>query len=302
MQPLVVHLHKQHFTLNNNENILQYDTFGFIQGINTLEIPPLIPFNDHNYEKGNLVVDIIDHRYNCTKRLKLQATNSSVEEDVKRFIENYGDANPVEIEAKLLPQLYKIDLDADLTSTLQKHYNKRKFTMLQPKEVRVEPQPQDVTDLKLMLLMDRNRDLEFYPRFRQQQFVDEWKRKQEIAKSESLIGLGDKNTIKLFPQSNSIQPIQRRVLVYNMNRRIIRTLRFHSKVNSKDIFTILNVYEVGENSFEAVLRWGSSEGTAIDGGTLKYALGNKQAVEYYIAHFKGFYGVLHELKSDSEAR
>ena len=199
--------------------------------------------------------------------------------------------------------MYKIDLDIDLPTSLKLNYNKRKFsTLSKPAEIQIEQQPREVTDLKLMFVMDKNRDVEFYPRFRQQQFVDDWKRKQAIAKSESLIGLGDKNTIKLFPQGNNGIQMQRRVLVYNMNRRIIRTLRFYSQINSKDIFTILNVYEVGENSFEAVLRWGSVEGTAIDGGTLRYALGNKQAVEYYIAHFKGFYGVLHEFKSDSEAR
>ena len=300
MQPLKVHIHKQHFTLNDNENNLQYDTFGFISGINKLEIPPLIPFSDVNYKNGNLIVEVIDHRHNDVKRLKLEPTNSSIENDVKRFIENYGDADPVEVEARLLPALFKIDLDKDLRTGLENNYNKRKFMNLkEPKSTVAEIQP-DVTDLKLMLLMDKNRDLEFYPRFTQQQFVDEWKRKNEMARQESLIGLGDKNTIKLFPQGNSIQT--RRQLIYNMNRRIIRTLRFHSVVNSKDVFTILNVYEVGEGSFEAVLRWGSVEGTATDGGTLRYALGNKQAVEYYIAHFKGFYGVLHALKSDSEAR
>jgi hypothetical protein len=51
-----------------------------------------------------------------------------------------------------------------------------------------------------------------------------------------------------------------------------------------------------------VLRWGTVEGTAINGDTLKFPLGNKQAVEYYIMHFKGFYGILHTLISDSAER
>jgi hypothetical protein len=48
-------------------------------------------------------------------------------------------------------------------------------------------------------------------------------------------------------------------------------------------------------------------GTAIDGDTLRYPIGNKQAVDYYVAHFrgifncltKGFYGIRHTLVSDS---
>ena len=62
---------------------------------------------------------------------------------------------------------------------------------------------------------------------------------------------------------------------------------------------MLNVYELPDNTYEGVLRWGTVEGTAIDGQTLRYPIGNKQAVEYYIAHFKGFYGIVHQLVSDS---
>ncbi len=55
-------------------------------------------------------------------------------------------------------------------------------------------------------------------------------------------------------------------------------------------------------SYVGVLRWGTVEGTAVNGDTLKFPLGNKQAVEYYIMHFKGFYGILHTLISDSAER
>lgn len=67
--------------------------------------------------------------------------------------------------------------------------------------------------------------------------------------------------------------------------------------------------------YEGILRWGAQEGiaidiipgSAIDGDTLRYPIGNKQAVDYYVAHFRGifkllmlgFYGIRHKLVSDS---
>ena len=66
-------------------------------------------------------------------------------------------------------------------------------------------------------------------------------------------------------------------------------------------YTILNIYEIFPNEFEAILRWGSCDGTSINGSTLRYPLGNKVAVEYYIGHFKGFYGITNRLVLDSIA-
>lgn len=70
-------------------------------------------------------------------------------------------------------------------------------------------------------------------------------------------------------------------------------------INLDRIYSILNVYELDGGQYEGVLRWGTQEGTAIDGDTIRFPLGNKPAVDYYIAHFKGFYGIIHKLISDS---
>ena len=43
------------------------------------------------------------------------------------------------------------------------------------------------------------------------------------------------------------------------------------------------------------------EGTALGGSTLRYPIGNKIAVEYYVGHFKGFYGITAKLVSDTVA-
>ncbi|OUM64098.1 hypothetical protein PIROE2DRAFT_9196, partial [Piromyces sp. E2] len=52
----------------------------------------------------------------------------------------------------------------------------------------------------------------------------------------------------------------------------------------------------GEN--EAVLRWGTVPNTSINGGLLKYPIGNNAAAEYYIANFIYFYSLTNKLVSD----
>ena len=63
-------------------------------------------------------------------------------------------------------------------------------------------------------------------------------------------------------------------------------------------FTLLNIYEVSFNEYEAVLRWGTIDGTSLNGSSLRYPIGNKVAVEYYVGHFKGFYGITSKMVAD----
>ena len=67
------------------------------------------------------------------------------------------------------------------------------------------------------------------------------------------------------------------------------------------MYTTFNVYDIGQGEYEGVLRWGKSDGTSLGGSTLAFPIGNKIAVEYYIGHFKGFYGMTHSLISDNAA-
>lgn len=66
------------------------------------------------------------------------------------------------------------------------------------------------------------------------------------------------------------------------------------------------MYELSDGLFEGVIRWGSQEGTAIGGDTIRYPLGNKSAVDYYVNHFRGtfnltrgFYGIVNKLTADT---
>ncbi len=69
-------------------------------------------------------------------------------------------------------------------------------------------------------------------------------------------------------------------------------------VGTVKTYTLLNIYEVSFNEYEAILRWGTVDGTSLNGSSLRYPIGNKVAVEYYVGHFKGFYGITSKLVAD----
>jgi hypothetical protein len=217
-----------------------------------------------------------------------------------RFIENNDSLDTVSnsvlvnIESCILKKYYPLNLNDTLDQRLLQNYNQKKFRLNCKASKSIQNTVKDDT-IKLMLLMDKQKDLEFFPRFNNLVFIQQWRARKEIADQEQLIGLGDRNKIKLNPQGGHL----RRVLAYNVNRRIVRTLRFERAAGGEKIYTILNVYECNDGLYEAVLRWGKIEGTAVGGGTLKYPLGDKTAMLYYISHLRGFYGLMHEFKSDS---
>jgi hypothetical protein len=103
--------------------------------------------------------------------------------------------------------------------------------------------------------------------------------------------------------------------------KVVRSLTYVSKTGGNTIYTILNLNELpapGRSSaggaagrqaaqqqqqhearYEGVLRWGTTEGTALGGGQLRFPLGNRAASDYYIGHLKGYYGINHQLVNDT---
>jgi hypothetical protein len=80
-------------------------------------------------------------------------------------------------------------------------------------------------------LIEKANDIDFYPRFAQLSFIEDWKKKKKMADEEQMIGLGDKQKIKLTTSgiSGILKLINvsapKKILSYNMNRRIVRTLK-----------------------------------------------------------------------------
>jgi hypothetical protein len=103
-------------------------------------------------------------------------------------------------------------------SRLVANYNQNKYKIFKQKlPVKID----------LGFLLPKSRP--FYPRFALVNFVEDWKRKQKQASDEPLVGLGDKNKIKLNKTPTGFQP--RKLLLYNVNKRIIRTLRYEQTLN-----------------------------------------------------------------------
>lgn len=141
-------------------------------------------------------------------------------------------------------------------------------------------------------------------------FIHDNRRKRHCADAEILVALGDVQKIKLSKTF-------KKVLVHNTNPRIVRTLRYTSLARvsqeitspttssnaSSDtglIYHVLNIYKTRE-SYEAVLRWGSSSGCATNGGTIKYPIGHGTALDQYVNHFKTMFAFGKTFISDTSA-
>lgn len=115
--------------------------------------------------------------------------------------------------------------------------------------------------------------------FRRAQFVEDWRRKRQLADNEPLF-FGD-NKKRAKPSSS---------LSWNTYR-LVRSLRWERKEGQtadgkeRRLYYIFNAYEKGAGSgqFIGVLRWGTVPDTAIDGNTIAFALGNKEAALAYIS-------------------
>jgi hypothetical protein len=275
-----VHVYKTHYTIDDKQTAIPFNDF--LDCINKLTLPsapillpqqpttnggsalssptapPVHPklndiFPENSFENGNLVVEVTDHRYTPPTSAKVKL------KPCLGWLENEG----VALE-KVLPSYYQLDLEVPKLDSLVKsespsdhsplytdsipdiarkfnarannYYNSQKFKRVHRVSKKSHPAVMD-TILDPMMTVTR----EFVPRFSQYKFVQDWKQKQHLACNELLIGLGDKNKIKINPMGNA----SRKMLIHNLNRRIIRTLRFESN-NTKKVYTILNVYEIPE--------------------------------------------------------
>ncbi|EGF79511.1 hypothetical protein BATDEDRAFT_89736 [Batrachochytrium dendrobatidis JAM81] len=244
------------------------------------------------------------------QRVVLKPTATSLLNDVSQFgyeqslAENtvWTEEACVEFLAQTLPiveePLYLEPTIDVLCKINAQAYNANRIAQKQPR-IREWEEEEDVSTKKLendrmMLMMSKDR--EFFPQYKQMSFIDEWRRKKHMADSEVLIELSDR------PLNHSAGN-NRNQLLHNTNRRIIRTLKFEKHIGDKIIHTILNVYDMGSEQYEGVLRWGEIEGTSLGkmAETIRFNIGNKVAVEYYVGHFRGFYGANHQLISDVAA-
>lgn len=326
-----VFLYKTHFTLSSPDSRpipYQGPLSAFISSLNSLLI-------SHNvmstlpakfFENGRFKVEVVDHRYGgnntVSARINLNPSPEAIWEDLQSFgMDHFGNewdsVLALDLEQKVLPILFpSLDLDVDVdipgndivpslsshAKNTIKHYNSAKYTY--PVKRTLDTSIKDDRDdidrqqqtKRMVLAEDEKQSTEFYPRFSQLEFVEEWRKKKKQADEEALIGLGDKTRIKITAIGIAAP---KRMLVYNQNRRIVKTLRFESVVNNYRIYSIFNAYDIGDGQYEGVLRYGTQEGTSIGGLTLRYPIGNKHAVDYYTAHFRGFYGILHKVVAEN---
>ncbi|TPX32949.1 hypothetical protein SeMB42_g07547, partial [Synchytrium endobioticum] len=163
-------------------------------------------------------------------------------------------------------------------------FNEKKF-LARPKRKRDWAEVEDAEAKKKKvtskLMRYKEQSHEFHPTFSRFAFVEDWKRKKTMADMEVLPGVDSK-------QRNKVS----RKLQINIGKKLVRTVKWERDSEKGKVYTILNIYENSPTDYEAVFRWGNTEGTAAgNGSTLKYPVGNATAVDYYLAHVKGFYSI-----------
>jgi hypothetical protein len=245
MTELQLHLYKSHFTFSNQEVTFPYNGSlqPFIEAVDRLELNPTVisTIPSQYYHNGKVCLKITDHRYGDEPRnLELKPNGFALAADINSFGTDFlgQEWTPelgVQVESLILPILNpELDLDPSTDVCFRKsieNYNNTKYLFHTKKrkagdesqKEREEMESQRKQDVKLLLLMDKAKDMEFYPRFSQLNFVEDWRKKNKLANEEQLIGLGDKQKIKL---NSSGITAPRKMLSYNMNRKIMRTLRF----------------------------------------------------------------------------
>jgi hypothetical protein len=121
----------------------------------------------------------VDHRYTPVVKQNL-------------LLEPTWDQESIPILQKVLPIYYPLDLTTDFNTRSIQYYNRIKYR----KRHRAASK-QEQTEIPLI-----EPKMDFFPRFQQYKFIEDWKRKQAASDQELLIGLGDKNKIKINPSGN----------------------------------------------------------------------------------------------------
>jgi len=313
---LIINLYANYFTCNNKDVTFTYNGSlkNFIENLNERTIPSsLLDVLDKQkckFYNGNIAVEVRNHCLNDQTELSsaeitriwLHMTPEDLWMDLCLLNERFGqplwpqDA-ALELESKILSSTEKdICLDPKIDVFKVKNlinYNdckhnikkkKRKDKTNEDEEAEKKAQQQ-----QLLLLFSEHKQgkKETRSRFNRINFIEEWRKKKTMADSEPLVCINSNNKKpNKLPTSNN--------LLLNLNR-VVRTLRFENITRGIKIYTVLNIYELPNGENEAVLRWGTVPNTSINGGLLKYPIGNNAAAEYYIAHFIYFYSLTNKL-------
>ncbi|KAI9361224.1 hypothetical protein DFJ73DRAFT_814462 [Zopfochytrium polystomum] len=227
----------------------------------------------------------------------IQSTPASTWAGIVSFVDP---AQPVtedlllDVEAKILAETEPLCLDpspsvaalSNLIAYNESKYHCRRKRSRDQRE-REEEAAEQKQNVKMMLIVDEKRD--FNPTFSRLQFIEDYRQRKAKADSEVMVG---QDFFKKKPKKNAPPAVPP---PSHLNTQpIYKTVRFEQEMKRGKLYTILNVVETGRpDEYEAILRWGDVEGTAVGplGGTMRFPVGNAAAAENYISIFKNFYGI-----------
>ncbi|KAI9029285.1 Spt20 family-domain-containing protein [Hyaloraphidium curvatum] len=324
----IVRLYPNHFTLGSESGTHQYNgpLRALLEAICDERLPAefvdLFDSLGCRFHEGSVVVDIYDYRTSTmgslmaprplgqgalgdpsphrVTRAYLRPTTNTLWADVCLLNEqanhtDWSEDKALEVERAILlatqpPICLEPTTDVVRIANLI-NFNRRKDSIATRKRPRdwdekEEAETSKRENLQMMTVMDNHKP-EFYPSFRKLAFVEEWRRQKAEADREPL-------AYGAAVDSKKKQRTGPPLLVAN-NLRNVRSIRFERK-HGKDeagndvrLYTILNIYERQQGGpYSAVLRWGTVPDTAINGGTLQFGLGNKEAAQMFLKNMAPF--------------
>ncbi|KAF9099724.1 Transcription factor spt20, partial [Mortierella sp. AM989] len=314
----VIHLYETHFKFENQDGVFLFNSPMkiFLKCIQERTMPSglldIIKSAQCPYYEGRLIVEIVDHRTKgkndgteSTKRVILTPTQGTLWADLSLLHEESGErwSNDMmlDVESKILiateeplcldpsPMVTVLsnEICYNQTSATQRTRKRRKWNSLEREQEAARKAEED----KLMSMMDEKSTVDFQPNFGRLAFLKEWRQKKKMEETQSIPVLDPKKS-KAKRQEMSVLPD---------GRKIVRTIRFEreDKKRNYKMYFMFNIMQCPDQSFEAIMRYGTAPDSAINGGIRKFNLGPEQCADAYVQSLKSMYFSANSLISDT---
>ncbi|ORZ13876.1 Spt20 family-domain-containing protein, partial [Lobosporangium transversale] len=286
-----IHLYETHFKFESQDGVFLFNSPMkiFLKSIQEKRLPSglldVIKSAQCPYYEGCLIAEVVDHRTKgkqesevTTKRIVLSPTQETLWADLSLLHEESGESwssdMMLDIESKILiategplcldpsPMVTVIsnEISYHQTSATQRTRKRRKWNSLEREQEATRKAEED----KLMSMMDEKSNVDFQPNFGRLAFLKEWRQKKKMEETQPIPVLDPKKS-KAKRQEMSILPD---------GRKIVRTIRFEreDKQRNYKVYFMFNIMQCPDQSFEAIMRYGTAPDSAVNGGIRKFHL------------------------------
>ncbi|KAF9981816.1 Transcription factor spt20, partial [Modicella reniformis] len=302
----IIHLYETHFKFENQDGVVLFNSPMKIvlKSIQEKRLPSglldIIKSAGCPYYEGRLIVEVIDHRKRpennpTTKRVVLSPTQETLWADLSMLheeaAESWSNDLMLDVESKILiateaplcldpspmVTILSNEISYHQTSATQRTRKRRKWNSLEREQEAARKAEED----KLMSMMDEKSTVNFQPNFSRLAFLKEWRQKKKQEETQPIPVLDPKKS-KAKRQDMSILPD---------GRKIVRTIRFEQEDKKRNykMYFMFNIMQCPDQTFEAIMRYGTAPDSAVNGGVRKFHLGPEQCADTYVQSLKTIY-------------